>query len=561
MKKLISILLTVLLLMSLCVPAVFAVSDDYYEPTLYGKVPLVRIHGDGMPLADADGNELLNYKGLLKLFEDDGEEEDEGDNAVLEAVANIVLPFLLDGLITDNWEPYYDALYKEISDIFADSLLDPDGNPEPGSGIPENQRKQNENDLKTNRVNKNGEYYSYAYRFYYDWRVDPLETADKLNDYIKGIKAITGFDRIALQGNCLGSSVVLSYIQKYGTDDLCYLGIDISVAGGAEILSHPISGQFNLDGEAIDRFLADCNAIGLFGVDEFIQETVDLVAATGVVDMLGEGIRQTIYEKLVYGVTSALARSTFYTFPTYWAAVEAKDYEPAKEYVFGPEGSEMRQEYAGLIAKIDNYHNLVRTQIPEIFKKVENDENCSLAIFAKYGLQIAPIVTNTDAVGDQFASLTNASFGATTSTIFDTLSDDYIAARVAEGKGKYIAPDKQVDTSTCLYPDNTFIIKGLSHGKYCVIEDGVPMRMAEAMTFEGKKLTVDNFEIGQFIVYDYDTDTVSKMTTENCDTYNWNTNEKPLDPDDKAGFGFRIITKLILWLMDVIALLVEKFGA
>ncbi len=559
MKKTISILLTLILIFGLSVPAFAA--EEYYTPTLYGKVPLVRIHGDGMPLADAEGNELLNYKGLLKLFEDDGEEGDDGDNAVLEAVFNIVMPFLLDGLVTDNWEPYYDALYNEISDIFADSLLDPDGNPEPGSGVPADQQSWMASDLKRNKVNSNGEYQSYAYRFYYDWRIDPLETADKLAEYIEGVKAITGFDRIALQGNCLGSSVVLAYVQKYGTEDICYLGIDISVAGGAEILSHPISGQFNLDGEALDRFLVDCDAIGLFGVDDFLKQTIDLVAATGLVDMLGTGIKETIYEKLVYGVTSALARSTFYTFPTYWAAVEAEDFEIAKDYVFGPEGSEKRQEYAGLIAKIDNYHETVRTRIPEILAKVDGDENCALAIFAKYGLQIAPIVRNTDAVGDQFASLTNASFGATTSSIFDTLSDEYIALRESEGKGKYISPDKQVDTSTCLYPDNTFIIKNLSHGKYCVIEDGVPLRMAEAITYEGKKLTVDDFEVGNFIVYDYDTDTVSKMTAENCDTYNWNTDEKPLDPDDKIGFGFRIITKLILWLIEVIGLLVEKFGA
>ncbi len=466
-------------------------------------------------------------------------------NDILEATINVITPFLVDGLLTDNWDPYYDALYKEISDLFANSLLDKNGNAEPGSGLQQKHITYVTNCMNNDRANKNGLYAAWAYEYLYDWRLDPWENADGLNEYIKGVKKSTGYDKVALMASCIGTNVAFSYIQKYGTDDVSFVGFDISVSGGAEILSDPISGKFNLDSEAINRFIADCDAIGLFSVESFIQQTIDLVAKIGLVEMLGEGVKETIYEKLVHGVTSALALSTFYTFPSYWGAVKAEDFEDAKNYVFGPEGSEKREEYAGLIAKLDFYHENVRTQIPDILKKIDEDENTDLAIIAKYGFQIAPIVEDTSVIGDQFSSLTNASYGATTSTIYGTLSDEYIAQRVSEGKGKYISPDKQVDTSTCLYPDYTWIIKGASHSRYTAAEEGIFMKMASV----GKQLTVDDFKISQFIVYDYETDTCSKMTEENCDIYNWKA-QNPED-DKKNENIFRMILSLLNWLVEL----------
>ncbi len=553
MKKFISILLTAILLLGVCAPA--ALAAEIYEPQWRGNVPFIRICGDGQELVDADGGRILNYKGLLS-----GSDDEDGDSAILEAVVNVITPFLLDGLITDNWDPYYDALYDEISDLFENSLLNPDGTAEEGSGILQERKNDMEKAMTYDLADRNGNYGAWTYEFYYDWRLDPWENADALNLYIEGVKEATGRDRVAVQGSCVGTGVLFSYIRKYGTEDLCYVGVDIATVGGAELLSDPISGNFNLDGDAINRFIADCAAVELFDLDSFLDQTIDLIAATGAVDMLGEGVRETIYEKLVYGVTSSLALSTFYTFPSYWAAVEAEDFEAAKEHVFGPEGSEKRIEYAGLIEKIDNFDVEVRQNIPEILARVENDKDCALAIFAKYGVQLAPIAQNTDDIGDQIASLTNASFGATTSKIYDTLSEEYIAQRVAEGKGKYVSPDKQVDASTCLYPDYTYFIKGASHSRYTYAEEAIGIATAMAMANEDKQLTVDNFELSQFIVFSYDDGNCYRMTEENCDTYYWDA-EEPIDDDDDAGYGFRVITKLILWLIGLIEILVAKFGA
>jgi len=242
------------------------------------------------------------------------------------------------------------------------------------------------------------------------------------------------------------------------------------------------------------------------------------------------------YDRLVEGVTSALALSTFYTWPNYWACVTPEDYESAKYYVFGEEGSEKRTKYAGLIEKLDRYDREVRQRIPELLQTIK-DDGANLGVISKYGFQMIPITATSDAVSDQFASVKRSSFGATTSNVYGTLSDEYIAQRTAEGKGQYISPDKLIDASTCLYPDNTWFIKGSSHSKWTSYEVKIMYEVASA----DRQLTINDFPYSQFMVYDADTDTLSAMTTENCNTENWDAAPEVYKPEsffDKVRVAF-----------------------
>ena len=124
------------------------------------------------------------------------------------------------------------------------------------------------------------------------------------------------------------------------------------------------------------------------------------------------------------------------------------------------------------------------------------------------------------------ASVTRASFGATTSTIFDTLSDEYIAQRVAEGKGRYISPDKQIDASTCMFPDYTWFIKGATHVKRTEAEDDL---LYTCLTAD-RQLTIDDFEWTQFMVYDFSTQVMQPMTAENCHNEAFSTDKDDYTP-------------------------------
>jgi len=231
------------------------------------------------------------------------------------------------------------------------------------------------------------------------------------------------------------------------------------------------------------------------------------------------------------------------------------DFEDALFYVFGEKGSEKREKYKNLITKIEDYHYNVMKEIDTVFESLREDE-VKVGVIAKYGFQLAPITESRDYVADQFATVEKASFGATTSTVYEPLLADYIAVREAEGKGKYISPDKRIDASTCAFPDSTWFTKGITHSNWTEFETSVLLAVVTA----DRQLTVDDFEYTQFVVYDNETETAYPMTEDNYKTEAWEANKNLDKPADKHGVIFSAVYSLIKWVMEVFRFIMSKIG-
>ncbi len=544
MKKIISFILVVTMLFTLAVPAGAAGGSNYRS---WGnQIPVVVFHGDGEPIYTTEGEKVFHFAEMLNML--GGSEE----GALAESALNVLMPFLMEGVINDNWDPYYDALEKEIGELFTEARYDENGENWNGSDVHGKWRQQMVTFLSrdSKKTNSHKSYNAYDYQFWYDWRQDPLKTADELHEYIKGVKKITGSEKVALMGRCLGSTIIMAYVAKYGTDDIHGVAFNGSVAAGGEIISESISGKFEIDLGAINRMLTDFNVKDDMGLNPFITKSLDLAAKVAMVADI-EFEETKIYGKLVQGVTSALALSTFFTWPGYWALVTESDYENALRYVFGEEGSAKREKYAKLIEKTDAYHDLVASNITGILQIIKDNEVKTVNI-AKYGYQIAPVIESRNEIGDQFVTLKLASFGATTSTVFETLSDEYIEQRIAEGKGKYISPDKQIDASTCFFPDSTWFTKGISHSDWTNFETGLLYQVVTA----DRQLTIDDFDCTQFICYDNETKTAYPMTEENCHIENWKVSSID-DPKTEKEALISVIKSLIIWAIELIKIIVE----
>ncbi len=537
MKKSISVLLAVLLLGCCMLPVQAGVVADASR----SQIPVIRISGDGEPLYNAQGERIMHFRGFL---EDNGEEDD--NSALYESIGNILMPFLTEGILLNQWDNYYAALEKEIGELFGDALLDCNGEPIEGTGLSQSRINSMEQLKKTDKKGSKGYYGLHDYWFNYDWRLDPLYTADLFNDFVQAIKQTTNSEKVCIISSCLGTSVVTAYIAKYGCDDIHGIAFDGGVSYGSEVISEAISGKFAVNGEAIERVLIDCANYGLFDVGSFVMKTIDLATASGLLDGVVGVTKVTLYYRIAKGVTSALALSTFYTWPSYWAAVTSEDFGAALKYVFGPEGSEKRTEYAGLIEKLVTYDEVVRQHIPEIMQSIK-DSGANLAIMAKYGSQMIPVCESANMVSDQIASVYRASFGASTSEVCETLPQKYIDLKTEKGLGKYISPDKQIDASTCMFPDYTWFVKGASHSNWTSHEMQILYDVVTADT----QLTVDDFDLTQFIVYDTEKDEAYPMDEDNCNTEAWST-IKPTTAIEKIKAFF---DSLIAWFKELIALL------
>ncbi len=538
MKKFISLFLVVVMITMLVFPA-GAVNEKTQISMTGSQIPIVSIYGDGEPLYDTEGNKVFHFSEMLNMFGD----TEEG--ALGEATINVLMPFLIEGLLNDKWDNYYDALEKEIGEIFENCRLDNNGENHNGVGISQARKDQMADLLSRDAKEINGFYGFEDYIFYYDWRLDPLETADLFHEHIQKVKDVTGSDKVAIIIRCLGSSVVMAYISKYGLDDVHGISIDASVSNGAEIISEPISGKFKIDANAINRMIKDFDALGTLNIDSFVTSSIDLLTKSGAIDSIVGVVKEELYGKIVQGVTSALALSTFFTWPSYWSCVSEEDYKDALLYVFGPENSEKREEYKGLIKKIENYNTNVREQTNKIMASIK-ENNCNLCIISKYGLQIAPVIESRNELGDQFVSAKRSSYGATTGTVYNTLSDEYIQKRISENKGKYISADKQIDASTCMYPDYTWFIKGSSHSAWNDFENSLLYTVATA----DRQLTIDDFDFSQFVLYDNKTGITSSLTLGNCNSENWKADEKLENPSNKEEKLVSFLQSLLVWLTE-----------
>ena len=308
MKKLLSIFLVIVLIFSLAIPSFSWVEINETQ----SQIPVIRISGDGEALYDEEGNKVFHYKDVAKLVTG---ESGTDNSEMYKSMAEALLPALAKGLVTDNWDDLYAGLETEISKIFSNSLLDENGNVTNNSGLSEKRKQQMENKRNYDQKGNKGFYSWEDYWFHYDWRLDPMETADVFHSFIQDIKRTTGCEKVGIAATCLGTNIVMAYVAKYGVEDIQGIGLDGSVVGGAEILSEVVCAKFDVAPPALMRILRDVEGLGMFNIEDFIMETIEMLVRTGLLESVISTTENIFYDKLVEGVTSALALSTFYTWP------------------------------------------------------------------------------------------------------------------------------------------------------------------------------------------------------------------------------------------------------
>ena len=549
MKKVCSLLLICLLLFSSMLPAFGEEMGDAATETetqqielkSAGDIPVIQLTGDGNDIFDAEGNKAYTFPAALGAILS-GQEGVLPDGFDLKESFLTVLKAYIKGAITADEDRFYDALQAEVAKLTDRVQMDENGEPRYGTDILPSDYEQNAQQMTT--PNPNGPYDVSDYHFWYDWRRSPLEIADRLDAYIEGVCEMTGKSQVGLFGRCLGTNYILAYLAKYGSKNrVCGLGLDCGMMHGQDAISESFSGKFASDGDAIQRYLVDMDVT----LDDWMVDLIDFMEASGMFDNMNASVKAPIYARVAKGVTSALSLSTLATIPGYWSCVSNRDYNNALLYVFGKSGSEKRQKYAGLIEKIEAYHNQVQLGMDDMLRRFVANGG-KIAVLSKYGSQLMPMCVSRNAVADTFVSVGNSSLGATTSALYNTLEENYIGGRIAAGFGKYISPDKQVDASTCMFPDNTWFLRGVEHNHWTPFENALFYTVLTA----DRQYTVDDFAFTQFVVRD-EADNYLPMSSENHHTEHWEaTDPASLSFLDRVARFFETLRKLIgdffLWL-------------
>ncbi len=511
MKKIISCLLVFSLVFVFIAPVASAETQ---------RLPIVYIRGNGEPLYDSEGNLLVTGLDNVSFGDDsaEGEDADVTKDKIVEAAVNILKPFVLEGMLFDEWDNYGKAIYDELAPLFGENVgLDENGNPKNGTGVDKAKLANSEKNAKSAwNYNNNRDY-----EFCFDWRLSPYDHVDRLHQYVLDIMAATGKKQVNMYGRCLGGGLLMAYLERYG-----HLGhvknvmfVDI-LSNETTVISKAMSGKVEFDAAHLENYMAQLDFCGRVNqgqgfvfsdiLNEIVFKTMDFFNQINVTDELLNGVEH-LYSQLYQALIPAIMHASgMATQVNYWTCVAEDDMDRALLLMFGEEGSELREKYAGLIDKILYYREHVSSDLTGFYDGLR-ENGIHFGFYAKYGFLNAPFTEEAYLPCDALVSLTHATFGATTAPVGRTLTDEYIASRVKEGYGKYISADKTIDLSTAYSPDTTWILKNAHH------DVSTPVYGVIYEFLNGTNETVDTLTSGcQFMIYDYDSGKASEMTEDNC---------------------------------------------
>lgn len=497
-------------------------------------IPIIYMHGMGSPLVIRHEDGSVEEPGTMAVDSD----------AILSKLSENT-DIIAKAFFTQDWSDFCDLVEDIMVSSFGSLALGPDGMPVDGS----------ESSEEYTLENVQMRYYNYEenlnkYRFFYDWRLDPMDNMERLHDYAEKLLQVTGSDKYAICGRCEGACLALAYWETYHDPRISDIIFYASAAKGAIPIGESFSGRMKVDPDAVERFVYEAD----LGINYELNENITFTDATlnqilrTVSDMYGLDYAcwavNNVYGQIYKSVTPRALKQTFGTFPGFWAMCDDEYFEDAKKVMFGGE----EEKYSVFIDKIDNYHYNIMNRAEEIIQNAV-DSGVEVSNVVKYGFQSYPVSKSSNLPSDVLCRVDQASFGATCTEIGKKLSDSHIVKSVETGNSSYISPDLTIDASTSILKDTTWFIKNLKHDEF---PDSVDALMFEIVREKGLKADkCENFS--RYLYYDKDNDQlVSYKTDENknkLDDYveeNSNDFFRKIKPLFKIFYGILVlITKLL----------------
>lgn len=485
-RKILALVLTISVLMSFAVLTVSAAS--------FTNVPTVYLYGYGSILNEDKTNTSSKQIYPVTI-----------PGSFASDVLDKVKGPLSKGIFLQQWDDFHRVVIDTVCDLYEDAALDQNGELNNNSG----NRYANYTYPLNDRKGENG-YELNTYNYSFDWRLDPFAVAAGLKEFIEQVCTATGYDKVNLMGRCLGCNIILAYVQAYGferVEQICFYAPGFQ---GFECIGALFSGEIDLDPDAIPDFL-DHSARSQYGGEnnptyDLLVTALEFLNAAKTLNVAKPIFDNYLIPEFRKYILPEIVRRTFGTFPSFWSFVGDEYYAKAKQTVFG--GYE--ETYSGIIEKADHYHNDVMANAKEIINAgVEN--GVETYIVCKYGSRMGPVIKNADVQGDSTVTTANSSFGATTASLYGTLSESFINSIQAENGGKYLSADHQIDATSCLLPEHTWFIKNLYHHE---LPESVHEMIAEIFDYDGYTSVFDLEAYPQFLIYDRSEKTVSPLTSE-----------------------------------------------
>lgn len=284
--------------------------------------------------------------------------------------------------------------------------------------------------------------------FNYDFRMDVVEDADQLAEFISDVKIQSGHDKVTLVSASLGTSVVSAYIDRYKSRNDIKRTVFLDGAFQGTSVGKLFKKELIIDEDEINNYidlLAAC----------YVADTIDFGSIQkvfsmfdGTVSNLVEFLNELSSEENIDALYTEVVLPLLGNIPSLWECIPYDDFDEALEIMLELGAVKVG---SGLFEKITRYHD-IQGRLEENLKSLQ-EKGVEIAIVCGYELPQMPFTSLAGNQSDMLIDTCYASFGATT-------------ADAGEKVENATSPDGCIDASTCKFENNTWFIKGVQHMEF-----------------------------------------------------------------------------------------------
>lgn len=487
MKKLISVILCVIMILSSAVCA-FAYSGD---------VPFILVAGmNVMPLYDGNSQVWpLTQDRIVSLATDISSPLSRlVKSKDYKAFGEEALPLIYSALSALECDFDGESVYNITAPIYNENM----------SSYPElyGTEDKDEPGIVRAACDKYGAENVYFYN--YDWRLDPLVHADGLRELVETAMNEHNADRVNIACCSMGGTVVMSYLYKYGAENVKNVIMLSTAFQGVEAVGAMLSGELYIDKDALFNRICD---LGKTDITSLFYNILTIAADTAGLGTAVENICADVLNELKDEIYSSVLKKVFGYMPGIIDLTAGADYENAKSFMLDDNIN------ARLISRCDEYIYNVQMNAKSILEKAaENGAN--VYIVCQYGLQGLPVYSHTASNTDLLIDVKYASGGAVSADLGEILPEDYVQA--ADISHDHISADRMIDASTCMFPEYTWFIKNQAHVDYNV---GDSTDFILYLADSDEQITVYNGMYPQFMYYNSSANSLSELNEKNSKSF------------------------------------------
>lgn len=448
MKKVISLVLSVLMAFSLCTVA-FAQQD---------VTPVIVVSGMG------------SFPLYLEQVSDSSQVFAPAAKDILKAIGGCIVP-IGKAVISSDSAVFVDGAAAVANQLFDYISCNPDGTSKYSVVAPtfpksvdnyesdfyNSEKNDDEVGITKALVDKIGA--ENVYYFNYDWRLDPLDHAVALKEMVDNVRKERSCSEVTLIPASMGGCVVMSYLYKYGSEGIKSIIMTETAVLGTSIVGELFTKEISISTDTLLEYFYT-----FFQDEGFLYQTLFGILAS-CIDLSLIDVEKTL-DKLFASIVAMLSDAlyadvlvnSFAAMPGIWALMPRSYYKTAKTAIY-PEGMNK-----ALMKRTDLYQNKVQANAEKLLKTAEA-QGTDIYFLAAYGYVGFPATKKAMNQCDCLIDTCYESFNATCAPYGEFLGQDYKALGTVcnNAEHHHVSTDGIIDASTCLLPERTWFIKGNRH--------------------------------------------------------------------------------------------------